>query len=383
MVKARSLRIFLFSGIVVAIVFGGIYVRDSHARPLWDRYIHLTISGSPTTYARVGEEIAYAYDVRNTSDYLLYSVELEANQVDVFCPSTEIAVSGQMTCTGNHVITQADIERGSLSNDARVEGTFKVESGESAGCCGGTVYEYYDVSAEDSFTVSGPMHSIRLTKSAESAVFLWADEEIAYTYVVENSGTGSLEGPITIQDDMVTVICPDDGLEPGETMECSGSYTTTMADVEAMAIRNTAVARADHDVTATADFEVLLDHSPSLLLEQSATPATYTLHWQLITYTFAVTNTGNVAIDGPFLIHDPMLDEWSCPEPLTLGLGESLTCLGYYRTRHPLGGTITNCATVEGVFRTGSVTTNEACTQIVYVAARLPPAPTPTQPDPE
>ena len=345
MVKARPLRIFLFSGVVLAAMFGGIWILGSQARPLWDRYINLTVSGSPTEYARVGDEIAYAYVVRNAASYPLYSVSVEDNLVDVVCPSSEIAVNVQMTCTGTYVITQADIERGSLTNDARVEGMFKVDSGQSAGCCGGTTYDYYNVSAEDSYTVSGPMYSIRLLKDAERATFLWADEEIAYSYFVRNTGTGPLEGPITIRDDMVYVACPDGGLEPGETMECSGTYTTTIADVEAMAIRNTAVANADHDATASDDFEVVLEPLPGLMLEKSAPPTTYTQYWQLVVYNLTVTNTGNVAIDGPFQIHDPVLDEWSCPETMSLGLGESLSCLGYYRIRFRVERPITNCAT--------------------------------------
>lgn len=379
MVKSSSLRILLFSGAVVALVFGGVSFHDSQARPLWDLYINLTVSASLTDYARVGEEIAYTYEVRNTAGYQLFNVDVADSQAEVVCPSTEIELDGQMTCTGTHVITQADIQRGFLTNEARVEGTFKVESGRSAGCCGGTSYDYYDVSAEDSLTISGPMYSIYLTKTGRPATFSWPGELIVYTYTVENTGTGLLEGPIAIQDNLVQVSCPDGGLELGEIMECTGSYTTTLADVEARAIRNTAVANAGHDTTAIDDFEVLLEPSPDLQLAISVAPATYSLYWQLITYTLTVTNAGNVAIEGPFQIIDPMLDEWTCPRSATLGLGESLTCLGYYRTRNPLGRAISNCATVEGNFEAEPVATNEACTQVTYIAAAGPPTPTPIE----
>jgi hypothetical protein len=382
MVKTRTLRVILFSSVVVAVLFGGVFVGDSFARPLWDSYVVLTISGSPIDFARVGEVITYSYEVENTGNYPLFDIEVQDDQVDVECPNTIVAINGRMICTGTYPIIQADIERGSLTINARVEGTFRVETA-SGSCCGGTTFEYYDVSAEDSYTLGGPDYSVSLTMTGNPTTFFWADEEITYSYVIENTGDGLLEGPFTIEDDRVEVTCPDGGLEPGDIMQCTGSYVTTIEDVEAMAIHNTAVANADRDVTATDYFEVLLEHSPSLLLDVSTSSTTYSLYWQLIVYDLSVTNVGNVAIDSPFHVHDPMLDEWSCPESITLGLGESLTCLGYYRVRLPLGPTITNCATVEGVFGTDSVISPEACTQIVYLEPAIPvtaPTPTPTLP---
>ena len=385
MMKTRTLRVFLFSGVIVAVLFGGVFVGDSLARPLWDSYVILTISGGPIEFAAVGKEIAYSYEVENTGNYPLYNVEVQDDRVDVDCPSTDVAIDGRMTCTGTYVIIQADIERGSLTINARVDGTFRVETA-SGSCCGGTTYKYYDASAENSYTVGGPAYSISMTMTAEPATFFWLGEEITYAYVIENTGGGRLEGPFTIEDDLVQVACLDESLEPGETMECTGSYITTIEDVEAMAIHNIAVAYGDRDVTAANDFEVLLGPSASLSLDKSVSPATYSEYWQLIIYSYTVINVGNVAVDGPFMVIDPMLDEWSCPDVMTLGLGESLTCLGYYRTRQPLGGAITNCTTVEGMFGDMSVSTPEACTQIVYVPPQIPvtaPTPSPTEDAPD
>jgi uncharacterized repeat protein (TIGR01451 family) len=197
-------------------------------------------------------------------------------------------------------------------------------------------------------------------------------EVISYSYIVENTGNVTLAGPISISDDKVTASCPPSGLAPGDTMACTASYTTTEADVVTGSILNTAIADAGAGITASDEFEILLEDAPELTLEKSASTATYTDYWELIVYTYVVTNTGNVPIDGPFVIQDPLLDEWDCPETTSLGVGDTITCLGYYRTRTPLGGAILNCATVEGTYLSDPVISNEACVQVEYQSPQDP-----------
>jgi uncharacterized repeat protein (TIGR01451 family) len=70
-----------------------------------------------------------------------------------------------------------------------------------------------------------------------------------------------------------------------------------------------------------------------------------------VNYTFVVTNTGNVTLDG-ISVSDPMLTGVTCPAA-TLAPAESMTCTAdpYTVTEQDVdGGRITNQATVTGSF---------------------------------
>ena len=379
--NARVFRILLFSGMVVALFTGGVCAADSQARPLHDIEISLSKTASPATFSSVGEMITYAYMVTNNSGYLMYDVIIDDDLVTVTCPSSEIeggmtgphceseseVIRTQMTCTGTYVITQADIDNGQVTNAAAANGTYDIPGG-----CGG-IPQVFPVSANTSLTITAIQQpSISLAKTGSPTTFHGSGEVINYSYTVENTGNVSLAGPITITDDKVTVSCPSGGLAPGDTMVCTASYTTTEADVVTGFILNTAIADAGAGITASDDFEILLEDAPELTLEKSASTATYTEYWELIVYTYVVTNTGNVPLNGPFLVQDPLLDEWNCPETTSLGVGDTITCLGYYRTRTPLGGAILNCATVEGTYLGDPVISNEACVQVEYQSPQDP-----------
>ncbi|WP_328912374.1 MULTISPECIES: DUF7507 domain-containing protein [unclassified Streptomyces] len=74
------------------------------------------------TYA-VGDQVAYTYTLTNTGDTTLTGVGVTDNRVTgVTCAATTLAPAGQpgdsTTCTGTYTVTQADAERGSVTNTA-------------------------------------------------------------------------------------------------------------------------------------------------------------------------------------------------------------------------------------------------------------------------
>ena len=84
-------------------------------------------------------------------------------------------------------------------------------------------------------------------KTALEASFGAVGETIGYEYEVSNSGTVTLAGTVTIADDKIAsgITCaavPVDGLGPGGTVTCTGSYTTVQADVDGSAVVNKATA---------------------------------------------------------------------------------------------------------------------------------------------
>jgi len=69
---------------------------------------------------------------------------------------------------------------------------------------------------------------------------------INYAYVLTNNGVGdaALFSIVVTDNKVVTVSCPSTTLADGASMTCTGSYTTTAADVTAGNITNTATANA-------------------------------------------------------------------------------------------------------------------------------------------
>src|SRR5262245_60659961 len=77
---------------------------------------------------------------------------------------------------------------------------------------------------------------------------------IHYVYVVTNSGSTALAGPVAVTDDKVPppVNCPpvntvgnqNNDLDPGESITCTGDYAITQADLNAGSVTNNATATA-------------------------------------------------------------------------------------------------------------------------------------------
>ena len=89
---------------------------------------------------------------------------------------------------------------------------------------------------------------LELEKTTPAGGFDGVGESIAYSYKVTNTGTVTLSGTLEIDDDKMAsgdVTCPavpSDGIAPGAFLTCTGSYTTTQADVDAGKVTNEATA---------------------------------------------------------------------------------------------------------------------------------------------
>ena len=109
-----------------------------------------------------------------------------------------------------------------------------------------TADEATDQQANQSTTVA-QKRELTLEKTATEQSFGAVGESIGYTYEVSNSGTVTLAGTVTIEDDKIEsgITCaavPVGGLGPGGTVTCTGSYTTKQADVDGSAVVNRATA---------------------------------------------------------------------------------------------------------------------------------------------
>src|SRR5206468_3454919 len=105
--------------------------------------------------------------------------------------------------------------------------------------------------------------------------------------------------------------------------------------------------------TATVNFP----QSASLTLAKSASPTSYNAVGQVITYSYAITNSGNTALAGPFSVSDDKLGTINCGTG-TMVLAASVSCTSTHTiTQADIdAGSITNKATASG----NGLTSNQA-----------------------
>ena len=185
-------------------------------------------------------------------------------------------------------------------------------------------------------------------------------QSISYSYLVTNTGNVSLAGPVTVTDDKATVTCPavstvgnhDAILDPGESITCTASYTITQADLNSGSVTNVATAHAGGTNSNQDTETVTAVQTQTLSLVKSATPSTYSTVGQSISYSYLVTNTGNVRLAGPVTVTDDKATV-TCPAVSTVGNndsfldpGEAVTCTASYTiTQADLNsGSVTNIA---------------------------------------
>src|SRR5262249_30665758 len=116
-------------------------------------------------------------------------------------------------------------------------------------------------------------------------------------------------------------------------------------------LANTVTATSDRAPAATDRLLIPIVRTPALTLVKSASPLSYDHVGQLITYTYKVTNTGNVTLSGPFTVNDDTVTV-TCPSVAPPGPAGPLTCTA----THPVAqadldaGSIVNVAsTTNGV----------------------------------
>ena len=187
-------------------------------------------------------------------------------------------------------------------------------------------------SNQDTETVTAVRNAaLSLVKSASPATYSSVGAVISYSYLVTNSGNVSLAGPVTITDDKSTdEACPavstvgnsDSTLDPGESITCTASYTITQADLNSGSVTNLATAHAAGTDSNQDSETVTAVQTKELSLDKSAAQQSYDAVGDVISYSYLVTNTGNVRLAGPVTVADNKATV-SCPAVSTVGDNDS------------------------------------------------------------
>jgi uncharacterized repeat protein (TIGR01451 family) len=227
--------------------------------------ITLTKTALPTEYSAVGDEITYTYTVVNNGNVILTDIAISESATDftgtgtlpdpIFDSSTESSPEGTLepdesaTYTATYIVTQEDLDNGSIFNKAEVTGTS--EQGD-------------DVTDTDDETIAALQDaSILLDKSGNLNSYAAEGEEITYTFIVTNDGNVSISnleltdiyvstGPDYVSGDDNT----NDILDVGETWNYTATYVITANDLETGSVYNEATATGeDPDGTDVTDID--------------------------------------------------------------------------------------------------------------------------------
>jgi len=330
-------------------------------------------AGTPTTaggrladVTDAGDTITYSFVVTNSSNLTIDDVAVSDPLVGaVTCTQQTLAPGESTTCTAApHVLTQRDIDAGSVSNTATVRGTDPA---------GGAVTD-----TDSALVVIDPASVLTIDKTASAIDDRDgngpdAGDRITYSFTVTNTGNTTLS-IVTVSDPTLklTNLQCEAVLSPGESVTCTAPHDITQAEVDRGSITNTATATAnppnprDPQVTASDTVTTAVPGKPAVTIEKTASAPTVaggrlpavTDAGDTVTYTITVQNTGTVTLD-PVLVTDAKLGvaDAACDGVSRLAPGDSATCsFRYVLTQGDIdAGGVDNTASVEATAPDGTV----------------------------
>ncbi|WP_282296333.1 OmpA family protein [Stenotrophomonas sp. PS02289] len=339
----------------------------------------VTKTANPTTYASVGQSISYSYAVTNTGNVSLSGVAVVDDRIAaVSCPVTTLAPGASTTCTATYLITQADLDAGSVTNTATTTAT------PAQGTLAPVVAQATITAVQN--------RALGMVKSSPNTSYAAVGESLSYSYLVTNTGNITLTDPVTVSDDRIaSVSCPAlpaGGLAPGVSLTCTATYVVTQADLDAGSITNTATARSGVTTSPPSSVTINGNQQPALALDKSTTTASFDAVGDTLAYSYLVTNTGNVTLTAPVTVTDDRItapNTVNCPALPAGGLPPNgqLTCTATYTvTQADLdAGSVTNIATAQSGTTTSapdSVTVTGVQNPALTMAKAATNVPTPT-----
>jgi uncharacterized repeat protein (TIGR01451 family) len=350
----------------------------------------LVKTANPTTVTSAGQTVTYSFVVTNTGNVTLNTVDVADTNFSgtgrvsaIDCPTTTLVAGQVETCTATYEATQADVDAGSITNTAQV----------TADQPDGTPVPKVPSNAVTVKIPASP--ALTVVKTADVAAAA-VGEKVTYTFTVTNTGNVTITDPqvtdtgFTGAGTLSSLVCPTGpiSLAPAQVETCTATYSVTQADVDAGSISNAAHVTGTAPQGATPPTNdspavvVPTNPHPALSLVKTASTQQASAVGQVVTYTFAVTNTGNVDIanptvkEGTFTGHGT-LSAVTCPASKNLSPGQEIDCTATYTVVAAdlaSAGILSNTATVAGTTTGGDPVTSEPSTSKVAEVASVTPA---------
>jgi len=172
----------------------------------------------------------------------------------------------------------------------------------------------------------GPCEEIDVNKTANETM-IQSGETVTYTYNVTNTGYFNLTN-ITVTDDKCLMVdCQKDNLTAGESMICNCTATITENTTNEVTVTGTA---PNNDIVSDSDTAYVQVIAPSIDVNKTANE-TMIQSGETVTYTYNVTNTGDVNLTNIVLVDNTTLDITNCVESVStdgvLEPGETMICI--------------------------------------------------------
>ena len=330
-----------------------------------------TLGGGTTS--RAGDTVTYAFSLRNTGNVTLTGVALTDLEPAVSAlvyswpaAAGTLAPNQVVTATATYTLTQADVDAGGIAN---------VVNGSGVAPGGATVSENDDVTVPIASAASIDVSKTG-TVVGDGVGDGEAGDEIRFDFVVVNTGNVTLTD-VDLADSIpglvLTTTWPDAAapgvLAPGTSATAVAVYEITQTDVNNGSVPNSVTATgapptgADVQATASVDVATGAQRSELRLTKSGATLPNEAGLGDEITYTFVLSNTGNVTVSD-IVIADPLaglsdiVADWPAADGV-LDPGESVTATATLEITqsHIDAGRVLNTATASGAAPEGPVST--------------------------
>jgi len=260
--------------------------------------------------ANIGDTVTYTYTITNTGDTTISGIAVLDSKIGpITPPATEIAPGDVLSFTATYEVTEADLPS-PLENTVTVSGT------DSEGTpIEETATETVEVTYTSSYSV---------TKVADVASANIGDT-ITYTYTITNTGDTTI-GEISVIDNVLGDITPaDTEIAAGEVLTFTATHVVTEADLPGPIVNTVTVTGTDPQGTPVeepATETVDVTYAASIEVSKSASTSSAAIG-ETVTYTYIITNTGDVAVTD-LALTDDQLGTIELPQTSLLA-GESIT----------------------------------------------------------
>lgn len=266
---------------------------------------------------QVNQTSKYWFDVTNTGNVTMHDIAISETGFDgtnrlsgTECPATVLAPGQSMRCSAHYTASQADVDRGSITNHAKATGRLP-QTGEASS------------EATDTLHAVPQTSGISVVKSVDTPAtgdISKAGQKIHYRFDVTNTGNTTVTN-VSVEDpkldggkaytDRENSTAPWPSLAPGQHIVLHGDHTVTEDDITAGHVANTAIGKytdnqdGTHDTTSNT-VDTSTNHVDGLRITKAVDKAKVSKAGEVLHYTFVVTNgsrvkASNLTIDDPEL----------------------------------------------------------------------------------